>query len=304
KIKNFPENLEVRYVYFEDYESRHRALTAIGEEDIGYTVGFAARGMAVFALGDTNMEAVALRENLYDVLPSIAFIMILAANSRREFEYERKVLDRILEETGGKALGMLGEEPFRDVMVTHLLKVGSLPAHGMCGRTGAFLCAPSTTILTSRLATPMEEIAIENKKKYIATGQLADDGGEGMWGVPFNHYHEIYIENICAWDPTDRESGQGHLDLQEDINRESLRRCRYLSALGAWVEEIGKMSEEDFERISSFSPSELISRGKELAKLHSPYDARIGPLLGDCHIWLRKIRAQLDPNGAGDATPV
>ncbi len=306
RIKEYPENIALYFLYFEDYESRQDALCSIGEEDLGYVLGFVGRGLATMSLGDTNSEAVALRENLFDALPSISFSIVLAAGSTEELDYQKKVLEQILEDTGGKIMHLLGQPPFLDTFTTHYIKVGSLAAHGVCGRTGAFLCSPASAALSRRLVGPVEALSIEVKKRFIESGQLVDDGGEGTWGVIWDHSHETYIENLVEWDPTDPESVQGHIDLQTVMNKETLEKLNYYSALGAWVEEIGQMKGEDLEKLQAYTASDLVDpdKRKELAKLHSPYDANLGPLLGDFHVWMRKIRARLDPNNVGDATPI
>lgn len=303
RLLEYPENLALYYFYFDDYESRAEAICAMGEEDIGYVMGFMSRGLLTLAAGDSNAEFVDLRENLFDALPEICFCALLAADSVEELEHQKKVVDRILEETNGGSADIMQNQPLKDIFTLHLLKVGSLSAHSTAGRTAGFLCTPASTALTRRLLGKFESLGIELKKKYIEAGHLLDDGGEGGWGTIWDHGHAMYFENMAFWDSPDPESAQAHLDLQAEINTETVEKLKYLSFLGTLVEGLGNMTTEDLVSLRSLTASDLIERGPELAKMHSPYDERLGPLLSNCHVWLRRIRGELDPNNSSDPTP-
>jgi len=303
RFANLPDNIAMYYLYFDDYEKRSEAICKVGEEDIGYVMGFMQRGLAILGLADTNAHFLELKETLFDALPSISFVLLLATNTLEELEHQKRVLEKILEETGGGYIELLQQEPFNDVITLHLIKVGTLSAHAVCGRSGAFLCAPGSNAVTRRIAGRLESLSIELKKKYIEEGKLVDDGGEGTWGVVWDHGHTIYIENLVEWDPADPESSMAHIRLQEEVNRETIEKLSYLSSMGAMVEGSAKMDVEDMVKLRDMRPAELIEKSAELAAAHSPYDESLGPRLRNYHFWLRRVREKLDPNNASDATP-
>lgn len=277
KLVEYPKNIAMYWLAFEDYDGRDEALAILGEEDVGYSAGFMGRGLALFGIGDTNLESATLREVMWDGYPSISFLILIAANSKEEFEHQKRVIEKVLEETGGRSFEMAQESPFKDMLTMHLIKVGLLSAHTVCGKTGTFLCTPVSCWSTRRTMSQIEKMSNEMKRKYEEKGLIADDGGEGIWGVVMDHSYFPYCENLTLYDPTDPESVKAHLDLQDEMNEETMERLKYLSFAGFTISEVGK-------------------------HIRSPYD-RADSLLCHWPTWLGKVREAFDTHGSSDTTP-
>jgi len=277
KLVEYPENIAMYWLAFDEYEKRDEALAILGEEDVGYAAGFMGRGLALFGAGDTNRDSVDLREMMWDGYPSISFLILIAANSKKEFEHQKKVVEKVLEETGGRSFEVVQLPPLKDYLTLHLIKSGLLSAHTVCGKAGTFLCTPTACWATRRTMSRIEKRSNEMKKKYIEKGLIADDGGEGIWGVVMDHSYFPYIENLTQYDPTDPESVKAHLDLQDEMNEETIERLKYLSFPSLMMAEVGKHMRSPMEKADSLL----------------------------CHwpTWLRKVREGFDTYGSSDTTP-
>jgi hypothetical protein len=121
-----------------------------------------------------------MRDSLAPSLPKFMFPVLLVANSKNELKYQRKAMEKILEETRGRHFEMLEQEQFRDIITLFLVKGGSVPAKAVFSPTGAFnpiLCGFFGTRKT--LVKAMED-AEEIKRKYVESGLIADDMADGI----------------------------------------------------------------------------------------------------------------------------
>jgi glycolate oxidase len=228
RIVDYPENVRLVAPYFNDRASLELAAAKIGESEIAYSVGLLERGLLTLGLGKTNAESAEMRENLHPIIPKHIFTVLLVANSHNVLAYQTNVLERILQDTGGKPFEMVEQEQFRDIITLLLVKGGSVPARGVFSPTGSFspiLCGFFATRGT--LVKAMDD-SEEIKRKHIESGLLADDMGEGGWGpLILDHGHSEYFENETLFDPQVPESVQALVDLTTETN-ESLAKKKMI----------------------------------------------------------------------------
>lgn len=273
-LKEFPENCALYYPFFENTEDRDRALWMLGENEVGYSASFMGRGLLAWGLGGSNREASDTVESVAQTFPRHAFILVLVCNSPRELAYQRKVVERILEETGGQNFAII-EVPEVRSMVALLLFKGGNKVNIVFQRSGAFF-DPGLFTGSRRTFTAAEELSIDVINKYIEKGLVVDDFGEGSWGSLFDYGHLTACENETMYKSTDPEACDAVMELLEDLNS---RMTKNLFRLGHILHQ-------------------QLTDGPKGKCGHDT----MGPLCDDYQIWQRKIKRAFDPNTASDPT--
>jgi len=207
--------------------------------------------------------------NIEDLMDKMALgtmkcplLVVITARTKREFEYKQKVMERVLEELNLTNIIGTKYEP-ESIFYAECLRA-NLGYHGFIA-TGGFQsskgqCDTAATCLRA------ERLNIPLKKKYIEKGVLANDFGEGAWMTSYEGGHYFHMEAPTMFDQTNEESVKGMAEYMEESNQMDL-----LKKLGA--------------------PFFI-----EGDKLHDEW----GPHMMNYHIWLRKIKAEFDPNGVSD----
>jgi len=276
RIVQYPENIKLVAPYFESRAAFEEAIARVGEAEIAYAAGLLERGLLTLGLGANNVESAELRKSFLPGVPKFIFTVLMVANSRRELDYQLRVLDSILEQTGGTKFEMVEQPNFRDIITLLLVKGGSVPARGVFSPTGSFspiLCGFFGTRGT--LVQAMED-AEERKKKYVQTGLLADDAGEGGWGpLIIDHGHMEYFENETLFDPDAQDSIKALIELSTETN-------------AALAEK---------KLIIPFLSQVKVARSKGL----SPHDTMAPFMNCDYRLWQRRLKELFDPNDAADS---
>jgi len=82
---------------------RKEAVTRIGETEIGFVLMGFNTGMIAANMATSNEEDQKNWQRLSKWETGPSFFLVMAGNSPSDFEYKKKVLAKILEETGGKS---------------------------------------------------------------------------------------------------------------------------------------------------------------------------------------------------------
>jgi len=257
-----PENFMIRYFSFSTKERLQEAICKIGEAEIAFELmGFPVSMMAA-NIATGNEEEVRLLADLRKAVKGPGFVVIIVGNSRREFEYKKKVLERIVDETEGRSLEMIEDERVGGALLWRLIRItasiretfratgehtGIFPGHSELGPIYR---------LTSRIA--------DLKQDLIAKGLLLDDGAEPF---PWTEEHGsmAHAEVLIRY----RSSPQTLQGIQW-LNEESIRLC---------LEEPAGVP--------------FFVRGD---RLHGIF----GPSASNYHVWLRRLKKAFDPNGVCD----
>jgi glycolate oxidase len=99
-----PPNFMIRYYSFRSLNILIEAVRKIGESEIGFELMCFNASMMACNLGRSHDEEVKLLEQFSNAVQGPGFMIMLAGNSSRDFEYKKKVLLKIIEETDGKSL--------------------------------------------------------------------------------------------------------------------------------------------------------------------------------------------------------
>ncbi|MHA1309699.1 MAG: FAD-binding oxidoreductase [Candidatus Helarchaeota archaeon] len=191
-------------------------------------------------------------------------VVLITANTKREFEYKEKVFKAAIEELKVKDVVATGKYIPPNIAYAEALR-SALGMHGFLA-TGAFQSTHGP-MDTSRLCRVLMERNLPLKKEYIDKGLIGNDEGKGNWSTSYEHGHFYHMETPTMYDQTKVESVEGFVEY--------LDRCNKLDL----VEHLG---------IPFFIEGD---------KMHDWY----GPQCSNYHIWLRKIKTKFDPNFVADS---
>jgi glycolate oxidase len=261
-----PPNFEYHVIDWPTWEQCADAEYKIGGSGIAYalhkTGGPGSHGGCVTG---NNNEYYEKRQAGELYFPEVSWAIVLAASSPEEHEYQVKVLNRILEETGGK-ITPVGEEPTwkkRDYLT--VIRACFIPrlAFRLTGTFGTDGMMGQETVDNCALALKLDG---RLRDKYIAKGSIMDDGTYNNWGVTYEGAHFALLEGGYQYDPIDKESCKGFVQMGQEGSE-----IAFKTPIGglAWI-----------------------SMG-EMMKV-------LGPACGNFPNWMRQIKKAFDPNTAAD----
>ncbi len=255
-IPNFMKFIIINYRKWEQLEN---ALRRFEEEEIGFMCYYASTA-AVIASFSKSREQMASQYAIHTRLKRPLTVMITAV-TEREFNFKLKVIDGLIEETGGK--DYTRKLKIRDVSYAEALRC-LLGFHGFLV-TGSFQSTHGA-MDTISMAMKLAQMNVPLKKEFIAKKVIADDAGEGVWLATYEHGHMAHCEMPTMYDATDPASVIGVTDYAHACDQMDLE-----NKLG----------------IPFFIEGD---------KQHDWY----GPHCMNYHLWLRKIKETFDPQNIAD----
>jgi len=221
-----PDNLKSYTLGFPDWEAWADSCYLIWEAGIGYVAhrqfnmfGRDLKGAMVRILSDPTKTLGDIVELLKD--PEVQkmtedmkrdYQIVLAGMTPRDIEWQEKVLDRILEKTGGwKVEGML-EPNLHDWSLLYMLRLGHKNLNLVYGGgyDGCFGIGGTPDFATTG-EYPRVEQATDFKKEWEKKGNIVAAGGDGMMGGigGMGGGGMTLWENFTHFDPHDKASTEG-----------------------------------------------------------------------------------------------
>ena len=256
---DIPNYMKFYVINYRKWEQLENALRRFEEEEIGFMCYYASSA-AVLASYAKSREQLASQFAIHTRLKRPLTVMITAV-SEREFNFKLKVVEGLIEETGGK--DYTRKLKIRDVSYAEALRC-LLGFHGFLV-TGSFQSTHGG-MDTIAMAMKLAQMNVPLKKEYIAKKVIADDAGEGVWLATYEHGHMAHCEMPTMYDPTNPESVIGVTD---------------------YAHACDKMDLENNLNIPFFIEGD---------KQHDWY----GPHCMNYHLWLRKIKETFDPQNVAD----
>jgi glycolate oxidase len=258
------ENFLLRFYSFPSEKGRTLAVRKIGESEIGYVLmGFNAP-MVAANIATSNEEEVKLTKQYLKEVIGPGFATVIAGNSPRDFDYKKRVLEQIIIETGGQSLKAIEDPAINRSYVWRMIRIaGSI--RESCRATGAFGGEVFGTDCFNVQSNFIQH-SVQDKSELIKKGLILADST-----IPFvtslEHGHFGHSEVLLRYRPNP-QSAKG---------------------IGAYM---GKSNE-------------VALKGHYGLPHHANGDNQhdfFGPHISDYHQWLRKIKKNLDPNGASEAS--
>lgn len=206
ELSKYPENTEVYFLYFETYEDRDKFILKIGEECIGHAAAILGRHIISLVMGENNRESVKMRKQLAELLPEISFVLVLSANSERELNYQKKVVEAIMKETNGKNFKLIAQDPeLRKSLIFSLIKEGGTALRAL-GLTTSFATVNTDTFATTKFGKA-DKKTIELVNENIDEDVMYN-GSELDWGTVIDNAFFTHVENMILYNPHDPKSAK------------------------------------------------------------------------------------------------
>lgn len=261
--REIPPCFMIRYFSFLSMEKLAEAMRKIGESEIAFELMGFPISMIAANMATSNQEEIETFKRLRKQVKGPGFVIIIAGNSPREFEYKKRVLRQIINEAGGRSLEIMedskigGAQLWRFIRVTASIREtfrATGDHHGMFPGHNTF--APIV-----KLAQKYAEV----KAELIREGLLLDDGADAF---PWTEEHGFLAHAEVLY--------------RYAASHESLKGIQYLN------EQLVKRALQEPAGVPFFVTGD---------QLHDIF----GPQTSDYHLWLRKIKKAFDPNGTSDS---
>jgi len=251
--------------YVTSTENMIKAIRKIGESEIGFELMIMNFASIDESLLRSDAEIADEFEQMSRTAQAPTFMLIIAANSPNDFEYKKKVLQLIMEETGGKMLPMAEDPKFAGSFIWSFIRCTG--ANSGCFRaTGAFGgMVPGTDMLdvmvnyVQRAAKTMEE--------FIRKDMLLADGMISFIQM-IEHGHQAHAELLTRYFPNNPKQARGGAEFNMEANKIAVS-GRFGVPHHVWSDSV-----------------------------HDLY----GPHTSHYTKWLRSIKKTFDPNAASEAT--
>lgn len=257
-LSEIPPNMMLRYFSFPSVEKMWQAELKIGESEISYELMCFNMAMVSSNITTSIEEDMETFERLRKLVQGPGFLLIVAGNSSREFEYNQRVLQQILSETDGKSLEPVEDPKIAGTLLCQCIRVSASirETFRLGGSSWGGFAVMGQRDLTMRW---LQE-AGQRKGALIEKGLAMDDGAAFFgcfgWGVE-----------------------QGHLGKSEIFYRPTSEPGA-AEAAAEWRRETNMRALEGSFAVPMGLPPDVV-----------------GPRLSNYQSWLAKMNEAFDPNG-------
>jgi glycolate oxidase len=263
---NYPKHFHIGFYSFSSLDALDEAQRLVGESEIGFQLmGFNA-AMAASNIATNNEEDVKLFKEFSKYAKGPCFMIVLAGNSARDYDYKMKVLAQVIEKTGGQLIPNILDDPkvASGCLWRYLRSTGSI--REVFRATGCFGGEVGQTDVF-RLMADYISVSGKNKLDLIQQGIVYDDGFS-PFTQSFEHGH----------------FGHGELLI------------RYMPTPGTFrvlTQGFGSQANEIAIRDHFGVPGHVFG--------DAPHDL-YGPHCSNYHLWLRRLKQAFDPNNTSEAS--
>ena len=201
------------------------------------------------------------KELKYDLMVTIM------ANNKQEFEYQKKIIDMIVEKTNGEINQLTQGKPLQSLSFLSIVKQCNT-MRGVFRLGGGFFTSLGA-LGSWDWCVEGAKIGEKLKQRYIDSGGLVDDGADNVWGNPYEQGTFGHLEELYMYDITDPESRKASVDYLKSVVEASKE---HPLGLG-----LGTVDGEGSEMHNIF-----------------------GPIACNYHKWLKAIKKEFDPKTASD----
>lgn len=258
---NVPKYLQYHILDYKTLEAFEKGIERIEEEEICFMCYHTSVPGMVTTFSNTMGAFIKnMIKNLFTKNP---LIILIAATTKREFDYKEMVIKALVKETGAKDL--VASKRFVPTSLAYAEALRShLGFHGfMVGTSFQSTHGPMETFAMCR---KMMEANIPLKKQFIKKRVISNDLGKGVWSSSFEHGHFYHAEMPTMYEQTDLKSVKGMTEYMQKCNE--LDMTKHLGV-------------------------PFFIEGDEM---HDWF----GPSCMNYQVWMRKIKEALDPHNTAD----
>jgi glycolate oxidase len=260
------DNFLVRFFSFPSADIMIKAARKIGESEIALQMSHSVP-MLSSSMTTSNEEDLELLKKFRESAQGPGFIVVLAGNSAGEFEYKKKVLEKIVSEHGGESLKAIEDPEIGKGIIWRFIRMTTAirEAHRATGVWFGCMAGHNFSAIEAKYV----QTAARLKDEMIGKGLLFD-GDKG-------------VLDLMVW-PME----QGHRGLAEIIFR-YFPNSDTVEAIEHFKEQCRRVTlDEHAGGPYGVSGDELVDR--------------FGPHYSNYHTWLRKMKKAFDPQGVSEST--
>jgi glycolate oxidase len=264
-------NMMMRYYYFPTVQMKEDAMIQVGESEIalilmGYNITMITGNIATSAMEDDMLT----KRYLEFVNGRPGFLIAIAGNSLREFEYKKQVLEKIVEEYKGESLDLV-EDPkneggylWRYIRPTSSMKeVKVRTRYSSAAKAGVVTQSADSFPLMHKYARNLATLKADLMKKGMVQ---ANDSLDPFVLQLVEHGHGGHAEYMFASEKPEASK------VLEKVNKQIYE----MAITGCYG-----------------VPTSVLSD-----KMHDMF----GPSASNYHIWLRKVKKAFDPSGVSEGS--
>ncbi|MHC1591508.1 MAG: FAD-binding oxidoreductase [Candidatus Helarchaeales archaeon] len=257
-----PNYMSFHVLSYKNYEGVEHAMYRISEEELAFML-WSTTNLALAALLSKNKAELMTNATKFVRLKK-PLVVLLCGRTKREIEYKKKMLAKIVEETNGKDMTERGFVKVTSRSYGEALR-SMMGFHGFIA-TGSFQSSFGG-IDSIGVSFNMVKVNIPIKKKYTTQKLLPDDQGESHWITTYEHGHYAHAEMPTMYNVNVKKSRQAMVDYFHESNDAALK---------------------EHLNIPFFIEGD---------ELHDKW----GPYVCNYNVWLRKIKETFDPNNTSDS---
>ncbi len=268
KKRRIPEFAAAHMIDWQDWEDFKKGGLALAQSEVCWALCRNAAFIVALAASPNNTEFYnnALFQDLIKKL-KFNLTVITMANSKREAEYQDKVIKKVLTDTNGTFVELVEARPLNALLFMAVAKQCNT-MRGVFRAGGGFFTSLGA-LGSWDWCVEGAKVGMQLKQKEIESGGIVDDGAENVWGTPyecgtFSHLEELYMYDIA--DPESRKSSVRYLKSIPEAAK------KFPLGLG-----LGTIDSEG-------------------SNMHNIF----GPIACNYQRWLKKIKQAFDPNTASD----
>jgi glycolate oxidase len=234
-LSEIPPNMMARYFSFPSIEKMWQAELKIGESEISYELMGFNVSMVAANITTNNEEEEETFNRLNKEVQGPGFFVIIAGDSPADFEYKKRVLEKIISDADGKSLKAVEDPRIGGILMCQCTRI-SASIRETFRAGGAFNSIPimGQRDLNIRWAVG----AGKAKETLIEKGLIVDDGGAPFgWGVEHGHLGKTEI--FCKYDPSNPVAKKAVEEWQKEQNERAFKERYFAATMGA-TDEIGK----------------------------------------------------------------
>ncbi|MFC2003669.1 hypothetical protein ACFLV4_07010 [Chloroflexota bacterium] len=263
KLTELPENIKVYLFTFSSIDKQTEFLYRLGKAEVGrfmYCTGYGALVGAVPALH----KYIPLNPGEKGVPDEVTTWLILACNSRRETEYQEKVLNTVVAETEAKVPDFWDEPTVRATIFRYLIRPDYVFNY-MYGFSGGGWIYWGDFIGAVDAVAALHKRLNEAAKPWEGKG-LLPRCTDATFQPMYDYSHAGYLDGSGSyWDPTDSETFRDNRHMVSNI-------------------------------------TEALADATRPTINVKQYNEKGGPVLSNYHVWQKKIKRVFDPNYVSDAS--
>jgi glycolate oxidase len=216
-----PPNFRLFMCAFPDNERFSEAVHKIGEAEIGYILARNSVGVLLATLTPRLLKKLSRSNALKNALSATRqqFMIMLAANSQNEIEYQANVLSKIVSENRGLLFDLSIFKPLYEMLWWDYIRNSSTPmVFRAMGNLHIGFGADEP--LDSQFVA--KKFGDEIKEKWISKGALLDDLTDNAWMISYENGVWSHYEEVLLFDHRNPKQREALSHINEDFVQATL----------------------------------------------------------------------------------